>query len=225
MVGVAGDLETLVDDLREGTAAVAQPLALRKQVVLVGDDLLDLVVEVVLLQDLVLKLELLVLAEPEALVDDVLHVDELFDDVVEVQVRFQLAQVLVDFVEDVAIGLFLCLQLVVGLEALVLVAQVIEEALDELVLDDALVEQVLPDAVELELPGLVGAVDGLLEEDPELLQLLETALELLVVPQDVVEDFLVLHLFVNEPLKLLSRLLLLLPGGVSAFATQVIIVK
>lgn len=128
-----------------------------------------LIIQVVLLQYLILKLKLFVFAQAEALVNDVLHIYEFFHDVVKVEVSLQLAKVFIYFIEDIAVGLFLCLKLVIGLQSLILVTQVIKKALDKLVLDDPLVKQVLPDTIKLKLAGLVGAVYGLLKEDPELL--------------------------------------------------------
>lgn len=97
--------------------------------------------------------------------------------------------------------------LVVVLQAVILVRYIVEEVLDVVIVQDLFQEEVLPDFVELQLTMLVLVIDGLVKEEPELFQVLQAVLQLLVRPHYHVERLLVLLLAVNEVLEAGARVL------------------
>ena len=84
-------------------------------------------------------------------------------------------------------------------------------------------EQVLPDAVELELTGLHLAVCGFQLEEPELLDVLQAAFELVVVSENDVKYLFVLALSVDESLQPLPRLLYVFPGCLATLPSYLLV--
>jgi len=160
----------------------------------------------------------------ETQVHDLLYVYEFFHYIVKIQICLQFSKVFVDFVKDISIGLLLLLKLMIRLQALILVTKVVKKALDEFVFNDPLMEKIFPNSVKLEFARLIGAIDGLLEKEPEFFKLLETALKLLVVFKNVVKNLFVFHLPVDESLELLAGLFNILPRGISTLFPQIVII-
>ena len=104
-----------------------------------------------------------------------------------------------------------------------LVTDVVEEVLDVLVVKDALEEEVLPQLVELQLPTRTLIVDGLIQVDPQLLEVLEAVLQLLIAAHDHVEDLLVLLLPIEELLQTNPALFDILPGLSFCTAADVLV--
>lgn len=149
---------------------------------------------------------------------------KVLDHIILVEVVLQLDQVLINFVQDVLVlglsGVFVDLGLLVHS---LLLRDVAEEVLNVLVFKYTLVEQILPDAVELELAGLNLPVGSLQLEEPELLDVLQATLELVIVSKNDVEYLLVLTLSVDESLEPFAGLLDVFPGSLASFLSDLLV--
>lgn len=157
-------------------------------------------------------------------VDEPLKVQKVLDHIILVEVVLQLDQVLINFVQDVLVlglsGVLVDLGLLVHS---LLLRDVAEEVLNVLVFKYTLVEQILPDAVELELAGLYLPVGSLQLEEPELLDVLQATLELVIVSKNDVEYLLVLTLSVDESLEPFAGLLDVFPGSLASFLSDLLV--
>jgi hypothetical protein len=104
-----------------------------------------------------------------------------------------------------------------------LLGNVTQEVLNVSVLENALVEQVFPLTVELELACENLAVDGLMQEHPELLNVLQAAFKLFIVAQQHVKSFLVFTLPMNKSLKLFARNFYFFPCASAPFFSYFLI--
>jgi hypothetical protein len=151
-------------------------------------------------------------------------VQKVLDHIILVEVVLQLDQVLINFVQDVLVlglsGVLVDLGLLVHS---LLLRDVAEEVLNVLVFKYTLVEQILPDAVELELAGLNLPVGSLQLEEPELLDVLQATLELVIVSKNDVEYLLVLTLSVDESLEPFAGLLDVFPGSLASFLSDLLV--
>ena len=149
---------------------------------------------------------------------------KVLDHIILVEVVLQLDQVLINFVQDVLVlglsGVLVNLGLLVHS---LLLRDVAEEVLNVLVFKYTLVEQILPDAVELELAGLNLPVGSLQLEEPELLDVLQATLELVIVSKNDVEYLLVLTLSVDESLEPFAGLLDVFPGSLASFLSDLLV--
>ena len=149
---------------------------------------------------------------------------KVLDHIILVEVVLQLDQVLINFVQDVLVlglsGVLVDLGLLVHS---LLLRDVAEEVLNVLVFKYTLVEQILPDAVELELAGLNLPVGSLQLEEPELLDVLQATLELVIVSKNDVEYLLVLTLSVDESLEPFAGLLDVFPGSLASFLSDLLV--
>jgi hypothetical protein len=151
-------------------------------------------------------------------------VQKVLDHIILVEVVLQLDQVLINFVQDVLVlglsGVLVNLGLLVHS---LLLRDVAEEVLNVLVFKYTLVEQILPDAVELELASLNLPVGSLQLEEPELLDVLQATLELVIVSKNDVEYLLVLTLSVDESLEPFAGLLDVFPGSLASFLSDLLV--
>ena len=104
-----------------------------------------------------------------------------------------------------------------------LLRDVAEEVLNVLIFKHPLVEQILPDAVELELASLYLPVGSLQLEEPELFDVLQATLELVIVPKNDVEYLLVLTLSVDESLEPFAGLFDVFPGSLASFLSDLLV--
>jgi hypothetical protein len=81
-----------------------------------------------------------------------------------------------------------------------LLRNIAKEVLDVFVFKNLFMEQIFPNPVKLQLTCLHFSIDSFVLEDPELLDELKTAFELIVVSEDDIEYFFVFTLSMDKSL-------------------------